>query len=110
MKPKTPPKSQQVFLWFGAVLAIAGFIIMARCSMSGRLDSIGATTMAAGFTTSCVGTLLLTRNKIAVFFLFLYALAMMGVALSGPGWRSVMFFVSVALLLLCRPLFRRARD
>lgn len=99
-----------LFVALGAVMLLGGFGLMLSAAVGGRLSSEAALPLPVGFTTAAVGGLVLTRTPLGVFFLFIYALAMLILTLTGPGWRTAPFFISLALLALCFPLARHAKS
>lgn len=98
-----------LFVALAVVMLLGGFGLMLSAVLGGRLDSMSALPLPIGFTTAAIGGMLLTRTPLAVFFLFLYALAMLILTLTGSGWRSAPFFIALFLILFCLPLARQAK-
>lgn len=98
-----------LFVALGAVMLVAGFGLMLSAALGGRLDSTSSLPLPIGFTTAAIGAMVLTRTPLGVFFLFIYAVAMLVLTITGPGWLSVPFFIGVFLLALCLPLLKRAK-
>lgn len=106
MKPK--PSRTRLFAITGTALLITGFALMVMATLGGRLASADAFPLPVGFATAAVGGMVLTRTPLGVFFLAAYALAMLILGITGPGWTSVPCAIAVLLLTLCLPLARRA--
>lgn len=98
-----------LFVIPGVAMLILGFGLMLSAALGGRLSSAEALPLPAGFTTAAVGAMLLTRTPLAVFFLFLFALAglILALRLNGPLHPLPIGFV--ALLAYCLPLAKHAK-
>jgi hypothetical protein len=99
----------QLFVSLGVFMLLGGFGLMLSAALGGRLGSAEAFSLPLGFTAAAVGGMLLTRTPLAVFFLFLFALAGLILALRETGLQHPAPYLFAALLALCLPLAKRAK-
>jgi len=108
MKRARKPRPH-LFVALGVLMLLGGFGLMLSAAFGGRLGSDEAFPLPVGFTTAAVGGMLLTRSPLAVFFLFVFALAGTILALRETGLQHPVPYLFAALLALCLPLARQAR-
>ncbi len=102
-------KKPHLFVILGSLMIIVGSIAMLTCVFGGRLDPQDAMALPFGFTTVAVGSMLLTRSAISVFFLFLYAVTILIMGIIHDGFLTPQPLICLVLLALCFPLAKHAR-
>ncbi|MCB1129598.1 MAG: hypothetical protein KDN05_00615 [Verrucomicrobiae bacterium] len=98
-----------LFIAPGCIMLIAGFGLMLAAAVSGRLSSEAALPLPFGFTTAATGAMLLTRTPLAVFFLFIYAAAVLVIACREVGFLHPVPLLYLALIGYCLPLAKHAK-
>jgi len=98
-----------LFVSLAVLMLLGGFGLMLSAALGGRLGSAEAVSLPIGFTTAAVGGMLLTRTPIAVFFLFLFAITGMILAILETGFIHPAPYLFALLLSLCLPLKQNAR-
>lgn len=98
-----------LFIAPGTIMLIAGFGFMLAAAVGGRLSSEAALPLPFGFTTAATGAMLLTRTPLAVFFLVIYATAVLIIAYREVGFLHPVPLIYVALIAYCLPLAKRAK-
>lgn len=93
----------------GAAMILIGFGFMLSAALGGRLGSEAALPLPFGFTTAATGAMLLTRTPLAVFFLFIYATAVLVIACREVGCLHPVTVLYAALIAYCLPLARNAK-
>lgn len=109
MKRRQQP-APWLFVSLAILMLLGGFGLMLSAACGGRLGSAEAIPLPLGFTTAAVGGMLLTRTRIAVFFLFLFALAGMILGLRETSLLHPLPYLFALLLGLCLPLTKQARS
>ncbi len=98
-----------MFVAPGTIMLIAGFGFMVAAAVGGRLSSEAALPLPFGFTTAATGAMLLTRTPLAVFFLFIYAVAVLIISSRDVGFLHPVPLLYFALISYCLPLARHAK-
>ncbi len=98
-----------LFVVPGIIMLIAGFGFMLAAAVGGRLSSEAALPLPFGFTTAATGGMLLTRTPLAVFFLFIYAVAVLVIACREVSFLHPVPLLYLVLIAYCLPLLRHAK-
>lgn len=106
MKKKNNAKR---FIALGYLMIAAGTWAMVSCVIGGRLSAEESLPLPFGFITVATGAMLLTRTKIAVFFLFLYGATLLILNIVHEGVTQPYNLIWVALIAVCLPLAKIAK-
>lgn len=102
-------KKPHLFVILGVLMIIVGTYAMLSCVFGGRLSQAEAFSLPFGFITVAMGSMLLTRSAISVFFLFLYAVTIMIMGMIHDGFLTPKPLICLVLLGLCFPLAKNAK-
>ena len=98
-----------LFVIPAVLMILAGFAIMVIFSLGGRMLAAESLPLPLGLATAAVGAMVLTRTKLATFFLFIFSLTVIILGIRDHGLVNPVLIPFVLLILLCLPMAKYAR-